>query len=132
MIGLDTNVLVRYLVKDDIAQWEKATRFVAARCSSDNPGFVDRIALCELTWVLARGHRYGRADIGRVVGQLLASEELVLEDEEVVRSALRSYEASVIEFADALMAKVNLAHGCEATATFDRKAARQDGFIKVP
>jgi predicted nucleic-acid-binding protein len=131
MIGLDTNVLVRYFVKDDLAQWKKAARFIAARCSSENPGFIDRIGLCELAWVLARGYGYGRADIGRLVGQLLATEELLLEDEEIVRAALQSYQGSSIEFADALMAKVNLAHGCEATATFDRRAARREGFVRV-
>ncbi|MGD0026454.1 MAG: type II toxin-antitoxin system VapC family toxin [Xanthobacteraceae bacterium] len=132
MIGLDTNVLLRYFVKDDLAQWEKATHFIAARCSSENPGFIDRVALCEMLWVLSRGHGYSRPDIVRVIQQLLATQELLLEDEELVRSALQSYESSRIDFPDALIARVNLARGCEGTATFDRKAARYDGFIRVP
>jgi predicted nucleic-acid-binding protein len=131
MIGLDTNILLRYLVKDDLAQWEKATRFIASRCSIENPGFIDRIALCEMVWVLTRGHGYGRADIVRIVSQLLASQELLLEDEDLVRSALQAYRASSIDFSDSLMAKVNLAHGCDATATFDRKAAKIEGFMHV-
>jgi len=131
MIGLDTNILLRYLVKDDLVQWERATRFISTRCTIENPGFIDRIALCEMVWVLTRGHGYGRADIVRVVGRLLASPELLLEDEELVRDALQSYERSGIDLSDALMAKVNLAHGCGATATFDRRAAKMDGFIGV-
>jgi predicted nucleic-acid-binding protein len=131
MIGLDTNILLRYFVKDDIAQWEKATRFISTRCTVERPGFIDRIALCEMVWVLTRGHGYGRADIIRVVDQLLDSQELLLEDEQLVRSALLSYEGSGIDFPDALMAKVNLAHGYEATATFDRKAAKLEGFVSV-
>jgi predicted nucleic-acid-binding protein len=131
MIGLDTNILLRYLVKDDLVQWERATRFISTRCTIENPGFIDRIALCEMVWVLTRGHGYGRTDIVRVIGRLLASPELLLEDEELVRDALQSYERSGIDLSDALMAKVNLAHGCEATATFDRKAAKIDGFIGV-
>jgi predicted nucleic-acid-binding protein len=131
MIGLDTNVLLRYFVKDDIVQWEQPTRFIATRCTVENPGFIDRIALCEMLWVLTRGYGYGRADVAHVVGRLLASRELVLEDPDIVRSALQHYERSGIDFADALMAKVNCAHGCEATATFDRKAAKGDGFIPV-
>lgn len=131
MIGLDTNILLRYLVKDDLVQWERATRFISTRCTIENPGFIDRIALCEMVWVLTRGHGYGRTDIVRVVGRLLASPELLLEDEALVRDALQSYERSGIDLSDALMAKVNLAHGCEATATFDRKAAKMDGFIGV-
>lgn len=132
MIGLDTNILLRYIVKDDVEQWEKATRFIETRCTGDNPGFVDRIALCEMAWVLSRGYRYGRSDIARVIAHLLASEEVILEDEELVNSALASYQRSNIEFSDALMGRVNLARGCEGTATFDRKAARHEGFIRVP
>jgi len=132
MIGLDTNILLRYFVKDDLVQWERATHFISTRCTAENPGFIDRIALCEMVWVLTRGHGYGRTDIVRIVGQLLASQELLLEDEELVRSAVQSYEGSSIDFPDALMVKVNLARGCDATATFDRKAAKLDGFIAVP
>lgn len=131
MIGLDTNILLRYLVKDDRAQSEKATRFIASHCSSENPGFIDRIALCEMVWVLTRGHGYSRADIVRTVGQLVASRELLLEDEDLVTSALQAYRASNVDFSDLLMAKVNLARGCEATATFDRKAAKLDDFVQV-
>jgi predicted nucleic-acid-binding protein len=132
MIGLDTNILLRYIVKDDLEQWGKATRFIGTRCTSDNPGFVDRIALCEMVWVLTRGYRYGRAEVARVIEHLLASEELLLEDGELIRSALTAYERSNMELSDALMGRVNLARGCEGTATFDRKAARQEGFIRVP
>jgi len=131
MIGLDTNILLRYFVKDDVVQWERATRFISTRCTPESPGFIDRIALCDMVWVLTRGYGYGRADVVRIVGQLLASQELLLEDEELVRSAVQSYEGAGIDFADALMVKVNLARGCEATATFDRKTAQLDGFIRV-
>jgi predicted nucleic-acid-binding protein len=132
MIGLDANVLLRYFVKDDPVQWERTTRFIAAQCTEENPGFIDRVALCEMVWVLSRGHGYGRADIARVIRQLLATQELLLEDENLVRSALRTYEGSSLDFPDALIGTINLASGCEATATFDRKAARNDGFVLVP
>ncbi len=132
MIGLDTNILLRYFVKDDLVQWKRATHFISTRCTAENPGFIDRIALCEMVWVLTRGYGYGRTDIVRIVGQLLASQELFLEDEKLVRSAVQSYDGSNIDFPDALMAKVNLARGCDATATFDRKVAKLDGFIGVP
>jgi len=132
MIGLDTNILLRYIVKDDLQQWERATRLIGARCTSDKPGYIDRVALCEMVWVLSRGYGYDRAGIARVIGHLLASAELLLEDGELVSSALTAYEKSNVEFSDVLMARVNLARGCEGTATFDRKAAKQEGFIRVP
>jgi predicted nucleic-acid-binding protein len=131
MIGLDTNLLVRYFVEDDPVQTKQAVRFINKRCTSNEPGFVDRVALCELVWVLSRGHGYRRSEIARVIEELLASQDLRLEDHEAVRAALRMYRDSGIDFADALIGQVNRARGCEATATFDRKAAKLHGFVLV-
>jgi len=131
MIGLDTNVLARLFVDDDAAQAVAARRFVAGRCTRQNPGFVDHVALCELVWVLTSVHGYGRTDTVSVIEQLLASQDIILEDNEAVRAALRIFATRGIQFADALIGEINRAHGCEATATFDRKAARLDGFIRV-
>ncbi len=132
MIGLDTNVLVRYFVADDPAQSARAARFIESRCTMDDPGFVDRVALCELVWVLSSGYGYGRAEIARVLDALLASRDIVLEDHEAVRGAARAFERGAADFADALIGLVNRARGCAATATFDRKAARLAGFVAVP
>ena len=80
MIGLDTNVLARLFVDDDIAQARQAREFVAARCTSETPGFVDRVALCELVWVLASVHDYRRGEIAPIIEKLLSSSDLMLED----------------------------------------------------
>ena len=131
MIGLDTNVLVRYITADDATQTEQAARFIERCCTPDDPGFVDRVALCELVWVLSGGHGYSRAQVAAVVVGLLASRDIKLEDEESVRGALSMYERAGIDFADALICQVNRVRGCEATATFDRRAAKLAGFIRV-
>ena len=131
MIELDTNVLVRLFVEDDAKQADAARNFVKTRCSVEQPGFVDRVALCEMVWVLARAHGYARAAIADIVEALLASADMVLEDEALVRSAARAYRDRAIDFADALIGGVNRARGCEATATFDRTAAKLDGFIRI-
>jgi predicted nucleic-acid-binding protein len=131
MIGLDTNVILRCFVDDDPNQARQARQFVAARCTRENPGFVDRVALCEMVWVLVRGHRFDRMKAADVVSRLLASDEIVLEDSDAVRAALRTFMESNVDFADALIAEVNRARGCEATATFDRKAAKLNGFVNV-
>jgi predicted nucleic-acid-binding protein len=131
MIGLDTNVLLRYFVKDDPFQSERATRYVATHCTRENPGFVDRVTLCEMVWVLSRGYKYPRSEVASIVGQLLATEELLLEDQQLVEAAVWRYRATNIEFPDALIAAVNRDRGCEATATFDRKAGKLDGFVLV-
>jgi predicted nucleic-acid-binding protein len=87
--------------------------------------------LCELVWVLASVHDDSRAQIAGVVEALASSRDLRLEDHDLVQRALQDYRASNVDFADTLMGHVNLACGCEATATFDRKAARLKGFVRV-
>jgi predicted nucleic-acid-binding protein len=131
MIGLDTNVLARLFVDDDAVQARRARAFVAERCTPHAPGFVDRVALCEMVWVLGGAHGYGRAEIANVVEALLASRDIVLEDDEAVRAALGSFRSRGIDFADTLIGEVNRARGCEVTATFDRKAAKLDSFALV-
>ena len=131
MIGIDTNVLVRFFVEDDPIQTRKAARFMETRCTPEEPGFVDRVALCELVWVLSSGYGYRRPAITQVIDSLLASRDIVLEDHESVRSALRVYERSGADFVDALIGQINRARGCEATVTFDRDAAKLAGFIRI-
>jgi predicted nucleic-acid-binding protein len=131
MIGLDTNVLTRLFVDDDPVQARHARTFVAERCNEENPAFVDRIALCELVWVLARSHDYQRGEIATIIEKLLASPDIILEDETAVRGALHSFTQRGVDFSDALIGEVNRARGCEATATFDRKAAKLEGFMRV-
>jgi len=131
MIGLDTNVLARLFVDDDMAQAERARTFVAERCTRGNPGFVDRVALCELVWVLTSVHGFGRDDVASVIAKLLSTREIMLEDYESVRAALRVFSMRNVDFADALIGEVNRARGCEVTATFDRKAAKLEGFTQI-
>ena len=111
MIGLDTNVILRCFVVDDPRQAKQAR--------------------CEMVWVLLRGHRFDRKKAAEIVSKLLASSDIVLEDRDAVRAALRTFTDRNIDFADALIGEVNRARGCEATATFDHKAAKLDGFIPV-
>jgi predicted nucleic-acid-binding protein len=131
MIGLDTNVLARLFIDDDPAQAKLARQFVVGRCSRQNPGFVDRVALCELVWVLSSLHGYVRIEIVGIIQQLLASQDIVLEDAEAVAVATRIFATRNVDFADALIGEINRTRGCEATATFDRKALKLDGFVRV-
>jgi predicted nucleic-acid-binding protein len=131
MIGLDTNVLARLFVDDDMVQAEAARRFVAGRCSPRDPAFVDRVALCELVWVLTSVHGFKRDAVAEIIDKLLATEDILLEDGEAVHAALQIFRERRVGFTDALIGEVNRARGCEATATFDRKAAKLDGFLRV-
>ncbi len=131
MIGLDTNVLARHLVGDDPVQTPKARALLAARCTVDDPGYVNRIVLCELVWVLARGYRYDRRTIAGALEQLLNAAELRIEDREAAIDALAAYRGSQADFADCLMGPLNRAAGCERTMTFDRDAAALPEFAAV-
>ena len=131
MIGLDTNILVRFLVADDEQQADSAKRLLQERCTAETPGFVNLIVLCELVWTLDRAYGFGQNEIAEAVDAILGDRNLRIESPQQVASALRSFRAKRADFADALIAQINSAHSCEATATFDRKAAQLDGFVLV-
>jgi predicted nucleic-acid-binding protein len=128
VIGLDTNVVVRYVVQDDARQAAVATRLFERNLSPDNPGFVSCITLCETAWVLAECYDAGREQIAKVLEGLLASKQLVVEQPDAAWKALRAWRASSADFADALIGQIVAAHGGEKTVTFDRAAAKLAGF----
>lgn len=132
MIGLDTNVLVRILVADDARQAERARKFLVERCTPEDPGFVNLIVLCELAWTLDRAYGFKGREIISAVEHLLANATIAVENRTVVEGALRISKAGgAASFPDALIGQMNLASGCEATVTFDRRAARLEGFLAI-
>ena len=132
MIGLDTNVLVRYIVQDDPEQAEAAERLIESRCTAQSPGYVGVPVLVELVWVLTAAYRYDRPVVASVIRQLLRTAELQVEHRETAWSALREFEAGGADFADCLIGHRNRARGCDRTYTFDRGAARGLHFTLVP
>ena len=124
MIGLDTNVLIRYIVRDDPAQAQAADGLIEGRCSRQTPGFVSHLVLVEIAWVLGQGYGYPREALSEVIAVLLTTEELVIEQPPVVRTALKAYVDTGADFADCLIGEVHLGLGCDATYTFDKKATR--------
>ena len=89
MIGLDTNVLLRYIVRDDAAQAKAAGRLIEARCSKDAPGHVSHVVLAELAWVLGRGYGYAKAEVVKVMEAILSSAELKVQESALAWAALR-------------------------------------------
>ncbi|MDQ2817115.1 MAG: type II toxin-antitoxin system VapC family toxin [Candidatus Eremiobacteraeota bacterium] len=129
MIGLDTNVLVRLLVRDDAKQALAAQALVEARCSPGEPGFINSVVLCELFWVLETAYRYQRRDISKAIGTLLRVSSLAVERADAVWAALKEYQqAAGTDFADSLLSRINLEKGCAHTVTFDRTAVKSVGF----
>lgn len=131
MIGLDTNVLLRYIVRDDVAQAKAAGRLIEARCSKDTPGHVTHVVLAELAWVLWRGYGYAKAEVVKVLAAILSSAELKVEESALVWAALRAFQGGQADFADYLIGAVNEACGCETTFTFDKRAAKS-GWHSLP
>lgn len=123
MIGVDTNVLVRYIVQDDPAQSRAASRFVERTLDMANPGFVNRVVLCELVWVLEDCYGYAREEIAETLQRLFEIDRIRVETPELAWRALDAY-GNGTDFSDALIALVNVDHGCDHTVSFDRHAAR--------
>ncbi len=124
MIGLDTNVLLRYIVRDEAVQAKAASRLIETRCSKEQPGHVSHVVLAELAWVLGRGYGYARAEVVKVLAAILSSAELRVQESALAWTALRAFQAGPADFADYLIGAVNADCGCETTCTFDKRAAK--------
>jgi len=131
MIGLDTNILIRYLTQDDPLQSVKATDIFERRLTPKNPGFVSIVAMLETVWVLDRSYGLTAQDIATVVERLLQVEVLTIENEQEVFTAMVALKRGRGSFADALIAELGARAGCTRTLTFDQKAARLRGFELV-
>lgn len=130
MIGLDTNVVVRYIVQDDVAQSKKATSLLEG-LSDDNQGFISLVSIVELVRVLQACYAADRAEIAKVLDLLLQMKSIVIEQVETVSKALRVFSganADFADFADCLVERSAFSAGCEYTATFDKKAAKTTGM----
>lgn len=128
MIGLDTNVLVRYLTRDDAEQYRRAKAFLESTCTETEPGFINIIVLSEVVWVLRRTYDASRNDIVRIIEQLLLTRQLAIQHRGAVATALEAYRNGSADFADCLLGAVNREAGCTATATFDRAAGAMKAF----
>jgi predicted nucleic-acid-binding protein len=131
VIGLDTNVLVRYVMQDDPRQSPRATKLIDS-LSSQAPGFVPVVALVELVWVLSASYGLGRPQVVTVLETLVRSKELVIDRADLVTQALSRYGAGSADFADALIERIAAAAGCSATVTFDSAAVKSAAMTLVP
>jgi predicted nucleic-acid-binding protein len=128
MIGLDTNVLVRYLTQDDPIQSAKARDVIERRLTLANPGFVSIVAMVETVWVLERAYELTPIEIVGAVERILQTEVLVVENEQEVFTAMIALKRGQGAFADAVIGALGARRGCSRTLTFDRKALRLSGF----
>jgi predicted nucleic-acid-binding protein len=127
VIGIDSNVLVRYLTQDDARQAAIATRFIERDLSARRKGHVSLVAMAELAWVLRSRYAVTREELAIALAQVIADERFAVQDRAAVWAALDLYRTQAVDFGDALIAAVDRLHGCQQTVTFDRGAARIDG-----
>jgi predicted nucleic-acid-binding protein len=128
MIGLDTNVLVRYLSQDDPRQSALAVDFIEGICSEKHPAFINQVVLCETVWVLERCYDVNKEMLVAILEKILKTEQFSIQGMEMVWRALKEFKKSQADFSDCLLAQINLANGCEHTATFDKKASESVGY----
>ena len=127
MIGIDTNVLVRYLAQDDPVQSVEATRFIES-LTTHEPGFISVVAMAKTAWVLDRAYGLTTSEIAAAIEHVLQAEVLIVENEQEVFTSMIVLKEGRSSFADALIGALGAKAGCWHTVTFDRKASRISGF----
>ncbi|MDA8261169.1 MAG: type II toxin-antitoxin system VapC family toxin [Betaproteobacteria bacterium] len=130
MIGLDTNVLVRYIAQDDPKQSPMATDLIES-LTADTRGYVGVVSVVELVWVLTDCYALTKAELCEVLATLLRTKEIVVAHADTVWQALRLFKEGEADFADCLIERFAKEAGCDYTATFDRDAARHCGMRLV-
>ena len=128
MVGIDTNVLVRFVVQDDKKQAAVAAELIEHYCSAANPALLGLIVLCEFVWVLSAAYAYSREQIASALKQILVTECFEVEKHDLAWSAMLDYSSGTGDYADYLIARTNALNGAETTFTFDRRASRNKRF----
>ncbi len=129
MIGLDTNVLVRYLTEDDPPQAKRANALISGAVTRREQCVIGPVVLCELVWVLRDAYETSKADVVTTLDRIMATRQFAILDKDRVREALEAYRTGRADFADYLLGTINRHAGCTETATFDRRLKGADGFL---
>lgn len=127
MVGIDTNILVRYITQDG-DETEAANRFLENECSELNPGFLSLMVLCELVWVLRRAYKFEKMDICTILEKIFTTREFNIENSMIAWRALKLFKNSNADFSDHVIGENNSLHGVSTTMTLDKKAAKTANF----
>lgn len=124
MIGLDTNVIVRYVAQDDALQSARAVKFIEKECTSTRPGFISLVTLVELVWVSESCYGATKTEISALIRRILGIKQLVVQAAEIVWKSLLSFDRGKADFADYLVKQIGDSSGCSECVTFDKTAAK--------
>ncbi len=130
MIGLDTNVLVRYIMQDDPKQSPKASKLIES-LDGNNPGYITHVCVIELYWVLTSSYELTGEQVTQALEAILRTKQLLVERSDQVMRALRVFAAGKADFADCLIERSASAAGCTQTVTFDVGASKHAGMALV-
>ncbi len=128
MTGLDTNIIVRYIMQDDPVQSAKAIRIIERSFTEQNPAFISLASILETAWVLESSYRLSHQQVAQAIERMLQIESLNIQNEHEVSAAARALKTGQGSFADALIGALGIWAGCDFTLTFDKKASRLQGF----
>ncbi len=128
MIGLDTNILVRYLTQDHPVESRRAAELIERRLTEKNPGFISIVTIVETVWVLDRAYGFLNHEIAAAVERMLQMDVFIVENEQEVFAAMIAVKKHQGSFADVVIGALGVRAGCSRTLTFDRKAARLPDF----
>jgi predicted nucleic-acid-binding protein len=128
MIGLDSNVLVRFLVKDDEKQSRKAKKLIEGVVAQGEQLFISDVVMCETVWVLSSAYGFRRAEIIDALAALMRAKNAVFTSNDHLARALDAYRRGKGDFADYLIREHARAAGAETVATFDRALLAEKGY----
>ena len=128
MIGLDTNVLVRYLTQDDAAQARRAGALIAESTAGGGRCYLSPVVLCELTWVLREAYDQTKSSLLSTLDLLLSTRQFEIGEKDLVRDAVEAFRTGRADFADYLIGAMSRRDGCAETVTFDRRLRDAAGF----
>ena len=131
MIGIDSNILLRYVVRDDPVWTPAAIRFIDESCSAENPAYINPLVLAETVWVLRRRPDFNREKLAQYVQGLLDSDSMIIGERDAVERALAAFSEGPAGFADYLIVELNTAAKAVPTYTIDYDATRKDAFVAL-
>lgn len=128
MTGLDTNILVRYLTRDDADQFAKVAALLERSADQGERFVISTAVLCEVVWVLESAYDYSRGEIAGAIAMILSTAQFDVERADEARQALDDFRSSKADFSDALVGRVHRSLGAGHTLTFDRTLRPLDTF----
>jgi predicted nucleic-acid-binding protein len=126
--ALDTNILVRFLIQDDVNQANKVIQLFTKAEQNNEPLFIPLLVVLEVIWVLQSAYRVSRQDIVLAISNLLQMQVFEFENQGTLRDFIISANKNSSDLSDLLISQSAFSASCETTLTFDKKASRFELF----